>query len=632
MKNNVKSKRNKKAKKYKSIKKVILTVMTVCIVVAGTIGGYAVWSIYQSTSSFDKNRVLSAEPSTITDSQNNVIYTYGDDETGTRENVKYEDIPQVLIDAVIAAEDSRFFEHNGFDVPRIIKAFLGNIAAGGITSGGSTITQQLIKKSYYPDEQQTIERKIGEVFLSMKASKELTKEEVMESYLNKIYFGNSTQSIGVQSASKYYFDKSVSELTLPEAALLAGTLNSPSSYDPYYHMDLAEQRRNTVLSLMVRHGYITQNEADAAKKISISSMLKKGEFDSGYKEENKDYITLVNNEVYRLTGLDPTETEMVIHTFIDTEMQEYCSKISDGNIVSFPDSKMQIGASIQESKTGRITATIGGRNTELFGTNRAENKQQPGSSLKPILDYGAAFEYLGWDTDHLVKDMPYSKNGWNPQNYDKSSHGMITIKNALKNSWNLAAIWTLDEVVQETGWDTIFEMMENFGISMDNEPENMTLAIGGWAYGTSPIELANTYSTVANNGINIQPHTIDYIEIVKTGEIIDIDEMCQTQATRAVSQETAVKIRDVMLSYAGEGNYQQIGTLEKTASKTGTTNDSLDIWMTSFNPDYSISVWSGYDKHASTMEGKSRYGHNVLYQLSKYALEHNGGLKQDWDS
>ena len=153
---------------------------------------------------------------------------------------------------------------------------------------------------------------------------------------------------------------------------------------------------------MVRHGYITQNEADAAKKISISSMLKKGKFDSGYKEENKDYITLVNNEVYRLTGLDPTETEMVIHTFIDTEMQEYCSKIADGNIVSFPDSKMQIGASIQESKTGRITATIGGRNTELFGTNRAENKQQPGSSLKPILDYGAAFEYLGWDTDHLV--------------------------------------------------------------------------------------------------------------------------------------------------------------------------------------------------------------------------------------
>ena len=266
------SKKNKTQKKIN--KKKVFIALTICILVA-LIGGVSVlaYGVYKDTETFDAKKLLSSGASVMYDDQGQVLYTYGSEENGTRENITYEDLPQVLVDAVVAAEDSRFFEHNGFDLPRIVKAALSNLKAGGITGGGSTITQQLIKKTYFPDAQKTYSRKLSEIILAIQADKALSKEEILTLYLNKIYFGRSTSSIGIAAATKYYFNKDVSELPLPEAAMLAGSLNSPYNYDPYYCLDKATARRNTILKLMVTHGYITQQEYEEAKATKIENTL-----------------------------------------------------------------------------------------------------------------------------------------------------------------------------------------------------------------------------------------------------------------------------------------------------------------------------------------------------------------------
>lgn len=617
-------KRRYKKRKQKRKRIIIFTIF--CISLVSVFGIYTVWNTFQETSIFDKNKLMSTEKSIMVDANGETYYSYGSDESGTRENVQYSDIPQILVDAVIATEDSRFFVNNGFDLPRIVKALATNIVKGHISSGGSTITQQLIKKSYYPNAEQTYKRKMGEVILATQATREMTKEEIITSYLNKIYFGKSTQSIGIQSACKYYFNKSVNELTLPEAAMIAGVLNAPSAYDPYYNLSLCKKRRNTVLHLMVKHGFITQKEADAAKSVTIESLLNKGTFDTGYSGSYKDYISIVDEEVEKLTGLNPKKTELVIHTYLDKDLQNYCYQKAQYNSDAFPDNSMEVGAAIQESKTGRLTAVIGGRNTELFGSNRATEKQQPGSSFKPIIDYGMAFEYLGWNTNHIVEDKPFSKGNWNPKNHDNSLHGSMSISEALKQSWNLPAIWALNDVVNSVGWAPVFKTLENYGVDMSKEKENLTLSIGGWAYGVSPVEASNAYSTIVNNGKNIQSHTISYIEVVATGEIINIDEYLNSKSIQAIKEETAQKIRSVMFEYAGQGSYSLISDLPETAAKTGTTNNSRDIWMDSYNPDYCVSVWTGYKDHSS-MAGKSKYGHQLMHDLQKYALDHNGGLQ-----
>ena len=263
-------KRQTKKLNSKKIIQVVTMLILCLILVFACIFGY---SVYKDTATFDSKKLLSSGASVMYDSNGDIMYTYGSQENGTRKNVTYDDLPQVLVDAIVAAEDSRFFEHNGFDLPRIVKAALSNLKAGDITGGGSTITQQLIKKTYFPDAQRTYSRKFSEIILAIQADKALSKEEILTLYLNKIYFGRVTSSIGIAAATKYYFNKDVSELTLPEAAMLAGSLNSPYNYDPYYCLNNATKRRNTILKLMVKHGYITQSEYDEAVNTKIENTL-----------------------------------------------------------------------------------------------------------------------------------------------------------------------------------------------------------------------------------------------------------------------------------------------------------------------------------------------------------------------
>ena len=321
------SKKNKTQKKIN--KKKVFIALTICILVA-LIGGVSVlaYGVYKDTETFDAKKLLSSGASVMYDDQGQVLYTYGSEENGTRENITYEDLPQVLVDAVVAAEDSRFFEHNGFDLPRIAKAAMSNLVAGGIRGGGSTITQQLIKKAYFPNAEKTYTRKFSEIILAIQADKALSKEEILTLYLNKIYFGRSTRSIGISSASRYYFDKDVSELTLPEAAMLAGSLNSPYNYDPYYCLNNATERRNTILNLMVKHGYITQKECDDAKNVKVENMLCSSKITNS--SVNAAYVDIVTDEVKKRTGLDPLKTQMNIYTYCNSETQALAAAIGNG--------------------------------------------------------------------------------------------------------------------------------------------------------------------------------------------------------------------------------------------------------------------------------------------------------------
>ena len=644
----------------RDIPKILLYMFLAIMIVIASAGVYMGISIYQDTDGFSVDKLTTTEASVYYDADGNEFYITGSDGT-VNTNVEYDDLPQVLIDAVVAAEDSRYFVHNGFDLPRIVKAFMGNIIAGRITSGGSTITQQLIKKSYYPNEEQTIERKVGEIILSVQASKELTKEKVLELYLNKIYYGNSSKAVGIYAASYYYFGKDCKNLTLVEAALLAGTINAPSAYDPFYDLEKAQSRRDTILDLMCTHGYITEEERDAAQAIPVENTLNYDPITTS--GEYQAYADMVTREIYEMTGYDPTTTSMKVYTYMDSGLQELLDGIADGSEFTFINDVEQVGACVQDTQ-GRVIGVLSARDYTAMGTTYAYaadkervangeisaygQRNQPGSSLKPIVAYASAFEYLNYSTAHYVHDTPYSSGDWTPKNWDSSYHGDLSIKEALYQSWNLAAINTLNEVISEVGTDTMTEYMEGFGFDMYDEDFGLSYAIGGWSTGVSPEESAGAYAAIANGGTYYEPHTVEKIEIVSTGEVIYIDEQVQEEATRAISEESAFMIREIMTEYVSEslGQYGVFNLGYQIGAKSGTSNyptsgdipntslygKSKDSWMVGFSPDYSWAVWCGYDSDAQK-EGYYMSGHDarsIAVLIAKYL--HQDGVENSYST
>ena len=632
-------KRQTKKLNSKKIIQVVTMLILCLILVFACIFGY---SVYKDTAAFDSKKLLSSGASVMYDSNGDIMYTYGSQENGTRKNVTYDDLPQVLVDAIVAAEDSRFFEHNGFDLPRIVKAALSNLKAGGITGGGSTITQQLIKKTYFPDAQKTYSRKLSEIILAIQADKALSKEEILTLYLNKIYFGRSTSSIGIAAATKYYFNKDVSELTLPEAAMLAGSLNSPYNYDPYYCLNNATKRRNTILKLMVKHGYITQSEYDEAVNTKIENTLCASPTTNN--NTLAAYVDMVTAEVKKRTKLDPLKTQMNIYTYCDVDTQTLASALGNGEKYSYSDEDMRMGGAVQSSQDGRIVAVIGGRNYNFGNYSYATSKQQPGSSVKPFLDYGLAFENLDWCTGKTLEDTPYSKGKFTPKNWDGQFHGTVTLTSALENSWNIPAIKTYEEVTKEIGKSGVTSAMESIGIDMSSESNvtNLSYAIGGWNKGISPLEMASAYATISNNGLYTESHTINYVEVVQTGETFEIDKEIQNNAKQSdYSKASAFMIRHVMLDYTknGSGNYAYLSGLSNVGAKTGTSNwgssakkgmagKSRDLWMTAYTSNYICSVWMGFgqegiEKGKTTSRYKA-YPGKVVQRLLKHLQSKDG--------
>ena len=614
-----------KSNKFSRQKIIKIVISLVCVALIGG-GCYMGFSVFQQIKDFDIKNLTATSTSRILDANGKVIYKFG---TATGEYVKYDDLPEVLIDAVVSAEDSRYFIHDGFDIPRIIKAFLTNITHRGTIAGGSTITQQLIKKTYYPDEERTIQRKIGEVILSIEATKQTSKKKVMELYLNKIYFGRSQQTIGIYSASHYYFDKNPQDLTLPEAALLAGAINSPYWYDPFTDLTKATNRRNTILNLMYQHGYITKEQCEATKKVPIANTLKSNPI-----AQNQDYASYVDRvvrEVKEKTNYDPTKTNMTIYTYMDKDIQERLDEISESKDYNYIRTNgTQVGSAVVSAKDGRIVGLLSARDYKNGLMDYAyRSYHQPGSSIKPILDYAPAFEYLYWSTGHTADDSEFTQGGWSPKNWDKQVHGDVSLEEALGNSWNLAAIHTFAAVEKEIGKDRLQTWLKNLGYTINDK--NTPWAIGGWDDGVTPLQQAAAYATISNGGTYIEPHAVDKIVINTTGETVNIDKDAQANAKQVMTEATAFLIRKVMTDYVKSGDYSSYTTVgaldDNIGAKTGTTNDAKDKWFCAYNPDYAWATWNG-----GTEKGISLSNTNDAKKISEdiARLLHRRGVKNEY--
>ncbi len=574
-------------------------------IVCGALGVFAVFAfciyIVSSCGEFDPNALATQDQTVIYDSQNNIIAKLGIEK---RESITYDKLPQVLIDAIVATEDSRFFQHNGVDGARFLKASVGQLLGNKSAGGASTLTMQVVKNNLTSTEQ-TIIRKFKDVYLAVFfMEKKYTKKEIMEFYVNDSLLGGNVY--GVEEASKYYFGKTVSELSLPEAAIIAGLFQSPNGDNPYKNPERTKKRMNTVLKLMVRHGYITQKEADIAGSVDIPSLL------VGISKENnyQGYIDTVVAEVKKKTKMDPALVSMEIHTMMDASIQNGINKILAGDGYQWKDDQVQAGITIVDVKTGAITAIGTGRNRtgELTWNFATREIRQPGSTAKPIFAYGPGFEYDNFSTYQLFTDEEWQyTDGTKIGNWDSGYKGLMTLREALSVSRNIPALKAFQTVQKDVGVKKINEFVEKLGIKLKDGTAYESYSIGGMKSGVTTTQMAAAYAAFANGGYYTEPYTVKSITYRDTGKTTEFE----IQKTQAMKDSTAYLITNV-LEYAahygfsgGTGSYR--GTV---AAKTGTSNYTEatmreyklpasavnDLWTVAYTPQHSIALWYGYPK------------------------------------
>ena len=584
----------------------ILILLMLFLIVCLTVGIIFTLYIIFNSPKFDTSNLYSKESSVLLDKNGNEFARLG---TENRELVSYEELPEVLIDAIIATEDSRYYQHNGVDLARFSKAVAGQLIGHSDAGGGSTLTMQVVKNAYSDKASSGIKgiiRKFTDIYMAVfKVEKAYTKEQIIEFYVNMPYLGSG--SYGVEQASQIYFNKSVKELSLVEAATIAGLFQAPDAYDPYSHPERAQNRRNLVLDLMYRHGYINANERDIAKSIPLSSLL-----NSGGKAISKyqGFVDTVVSEVIKRTGNDPATTSMVIHTTLDPEEQDVIERIYSGEDYTWLNEVVQAGIAVTDINDGSIAAIGAGRNKK---SERSFNyatmiKRHPGSTAKPIFDYGPAIEYLNWSTGTTVVDDTFTYSGGGSiKNWDNTYQGVMTAKTALAQSRNIPALYTFQQLSQEQ----IKEFVTNLGITPAYESGyiNESHSIGGFD-GVNPLQMSAAYAAFARNGTYIEPYSFYKIEYTNSGETYTT----KPKKTKAMSEATAYMI-SMMLKYAVTSGAVSTGTVSNTdvASKTGTSTvdaavkkankitGSLigDAWQMTFSPDYSIALWYGYDEITS---------------------------------
>lgn len=585
-------KHTKKAdKKNKSLwKKILLSIGIIGLVAA--IGVGTLFTYYAATAPDLDSSLLSDPASTKVYDMNGELYADLGNEKRTK--ISYNELPDLLIDAVLATEDVRFFDHSGIDLRRIGGAVIANFTDGFGSEGASTITQQVVKDSFLSTDK-TIKRKVQEQWLAIQLDRNYSKEEILEMYLNKIYYGSG--AYGVATAAKTYFGKTnLEDLTLAEAALLAGLPQRPSAYDPTVNPELAKERMDTVLNLMVRHEKITEAEAEEAKQIEIEDLLN---ITATQETKYQSFIQKVAEEVETKTEANIYTDGLEIYTTLDPNAQEEVELVlsnSEENPIQFPDDELQSGIAVVDTTSGAIRAIGGGRNRENNnGWNYAfqGDGRQAGSSIKPILDYAPAIEYLNWSTYHQINDdAPYQIAGTDAEvaNWNLQYQGWMSIRYALQWSLNVPALKTLDEV----GLSQAEEFAKGLGIELSEAPV-ITDGIGGGSSNVTPLEMAGAYSAFGNEGIYTEPYTVTEI-VYSDGQ----SEKLKPEPEAAMSDATAYMITDMLKTVvdSGTGTGAKVAGLPM-AGKTGTTNlengeGSPDAWFAGYTRNYSIAIWSGY--------------------------------------
>jgi penicillin-binding protein 2A len=534
--------------------------------------------------------------------QSTVIYDKDGDAAASlaanrAEGANIEELPDYVGNAVVAIEDERFYKHNGFDIKGIARAFFSNLFAGRITGGGSTITQQLAKNALLSPEQ-TYKRKAEELFLAVEIEKNYKKDDILQMYLNQVYFGSGAW--GIEQAANKYFSKTPQEITISESALLAGLLQSPSALDPYNHYERAMERRNVVLGKMKEHKMISEQEYKDAVNEKIE--LKEG---TRSKQERKYpyYVDAVLDEAINKYGL--TQEEIFtrgykIYTEMDQNLQSSLENVYDRDSIFPPGMNgeiVQSGAVLMDPQTGGVRGLVGGRGEHVFrGFNRATHiKAQPGSTLKPLAVYTPALEE-GYSPTSMLKDEPVTYGDYTPANASGKYSGEVSMYKAVEESINVPAVWLLNEIGLNKGLDSL----ERFGIPLEKEDEYLGIALGGMRKGISPLKLAEAYATFPNDGKRHDAHLITKI-VGPTGSIIAERERKTVKVTtKTISNQMTSMLLNVVES--GTGSATKMEGVQ-IAGKTGSTqlpyndiNGTKDQWFVGYTPNLVGAVWLGYDR------------------------------------
>ena len=605
-------KKEKTNKKKGRLKNIIISIILFGAI--GIVSLILVFSLYIILTSpdFNKEKLYSKEATVL-------YYKDGITELARfgRDNrvlVTYDDLPEVLIDAIVATEDSRFFQHTGLDLARFVKATTGQLAGKSWAGGASTITMQLVKKTFTNSEDEGLAgiiRKFTDIYMSVfKIERNYTKEEILEFYVNSMWFANDgnlnyTSIAGVEQACQYYFGKSVRDISLAEASIIAGMFQNPARLNPYRYPERVRTRQKTVLTLMVNHGYISEEEKNAVLAIPIESLLPAK--DEEKSTANQASIDFVLKQVQANLDIDPYTTPVKIVTTIDPKVQEVLNQLETGEIYEFKDNvkELQEGVAITSMADGSVVALSGGRGYMAKGTNHATDiRRQPGSTAKILFDYGPAIEYLNWSpATYLLDEETTYSNGTTIRNSDRKYMGLISMRKALVNSRNIPALRTFKAVAEEDK-SLISNFVHSLGINYGGDLYE-SASIGGFE-GVSPLQMSAAYAAFGRNGYYIKPYAYTKVTNIETGEVIEY----KPERIKVMSAETAYLITSMLVSgnEAGVGGVKVKGT--EIAAKGGTTNlDSKttselgikggatrDSWNITYDPEYAIALWLGYDR------------------------------------
>lgn len=512
--------------------------------------------------------------------------------------------------AFISAEDARFFEHEGVDVIRIAGAIVADIKAGSYVQGASTISQQLIKLSHLTSEK-TISRKAEEAALAYEMERQYSKEDILEMYLNYVYFGGGYY--GIEAAAEGYFGVHASDLTLDQSAMLAGILKSPSGYAPHINYAASINRRNNILRLMRDYGYITDDEKKQASARRPTILHDKREEYSGY------YTDAVTKSAAALMGI--TVDELIrggysIYSAMDSDIQHYCEEMfKNGEL--FPAEDSEAAIVVLEPSTGMVVAMVGGRSyTGGISFNRATDiRRQPGSVIKPVITYAPAFEYLNYTAADMILDEETTFADYTPSNYGNKYYGWVTVREAVTKSLNVPAVKTLSAV----GVYRAKDFAKRCGIEFDDKDDSLALALGGFTYGVSPLQIAGAYSCFASGGIYNTPTLIKKITDRNGLTVYEY----RQDSRRVMSEANAYILTSMLKSVVTEGTGHRLNTLDiPIAGKTGTVglaNGNRDAWMAGYTPEYTAVVWQGYDSDRLGLLPSSATGGTypalMLYEL-----------------
>lgn len=558
---------------------------------------------------FDVYRITGCDrTSIIYDGQSDVVTRLHGVQDRTWVNIS--ELQPSTVYAFISAEDARFFEHEGVDVIRIAGAIVADIKAGSYVQGASTISQQLIKLSHLTSEK-TISRKAEEAALAYEMERQYSKEDILEMYLNYVYFGGGYY--GIEAAAEGYFGVHASDLTLDQSAMLAGILKSPSGYAPHINYAASINRRNNILRLMRDYGYITDDEKKQASARRPTILHDKREDYSGY------YTDAVTKSAAALMGI--TVDELIrggynIYSAMDSDIQHYCEEMfKNGEL--FPAEDSEAAIVVLEPSTGMVVAMVGGRSyTGGISFNRATDiRRQPGSVIKPVIAYAPAFEYLNYTAADMILDEETTFADYTPSNYGNKYYGWVTVREAVTKSLNVPAVKTLSEVGVERAKD----FAKRCGIEFDDKDDSLALALGGFTYGVSPLQIAGAYSCFASGGIYNTPTLIKKITDRNGLTVYEY----RQDSRRVMSEANAYILTSMLKSVVTEGTGHRLNTLDiPIAGKTGTVglaNGNRDAWMAGYTPEYTAVVWQGYDSDRLGLLPSSATGGTypalMLYEL-----------------